>query len=213
MSDNNGFWRSALALCSCLLIGSARAGEPADKAPAKPPPLQAQVRTDCEAGSVPARRAFVTAGTNRFAFSVPEGFRLEASNPELVSLVSADYHSLLTFRVAAPCAPAAQQPQAAAWRQTVLDQHPKAAILAEFTLSAANRSGPAFDAAWSTAGSLPRCQRVAFIPSMVGTLELSLVCTPEAFEKGRYDLNLLLLTFRASDAQGKLDLPRFSNKF
>jgi hypothetical protein len=175
--------------------------------------LQADVRTDHEAGSLPARRAFVTAGTNRFAFSVPEGFRLDSSNENLVSLISADYHSLLTFRIAAPGAPAGQEPRAAVWREALLQQHPGAKILQQFTLTAANRTGPAFDAAWSSPGGLPRTQRVAFIPALAGTLEFSLVSTTDAFQKAQYDLNFLLLTFRASDPQGKLDLPRFSDKF
>jgi hypothetical protein len=162
---------------------------------------------------MPARRAFVTAGTNRFAFCVPEGFRLEPSTPDLVSFVSLDYHSLLTFHIASPGSPAGQEPGAAICRQAVLEQHPGAKILHQFTLTAANRAGPAFDAVWSAPGGLQRDQRVAFIPSMAGTLEFGLVCTTDTFQKAQYDLNFLLLTFRASDAQGKLDLPRFSNKF
>ncbi|MGO8676945.1 MAG: hypothetical protein ACLQVX_13865 [Limisphaerales bacterium] len=181
--------------------------------PAAPLLLRAEVRTDNEAGSVTARRAFVTAGTNRFAFSVPEGFRLEPSNPDWVSFISADYHSVLTFRIAAPGAPCGQELEAAVWREAVLAQHPGAKILQQFTLRAANRAGPAFDAVWSAPGGLQRNQRVAFIPARAGTLEFSLVSTPDAFQKAQYDLNFVLLTFRASDAQGKLDLPRFSDKF
>jgi hypothetical protein len=155
----------------------------------------------------------VTAGTNRFAFSVPEGFRLESSNQGLVSLISADYRSLLTFRIAAVEPLASQEPGAAVWRQAVLEQHPGAKILEQFTLTAANRTGPAFDTAWSAPGGLQRNQRTAYIPASAGTLEFSLVCATDVFSKAKCDLNFLLLTFRASDAQGKLDLPRFSNKF
>jgi hypothetical protein len=192
---------------------SAGAADPGAGLPAGPVNLQAEVRTDNEPGSLPARRAFVTAGTNRFAFSVPEGFRLDSSSQDLVSLISGDYHSVLTFRIAAPAALASQEPPAAVWRQAVLEQHPGATILRQFTLTAANRTGPAFDAAWSAPGGLQRNQRVAFIPALAGTLEFSLVCTTDAFLKAQYDLNFVLLTFRASDAQGRLDLPRFSNKF
>ena len=162
---------------------------------------------------MPARRVFVTAGTNRFAFSVPEGFRLVSSGSDSVALASTDYRSLLTFRIAAPGAPAGEEPPPALWREAVLQQHPGANIRQQFTLTAANRTGPAFDAAWVAPGSQRHNLRVAFIPALAGTLEFSLVCTPDAFKKAQYDLNFLLLTFRASDAQGKLDLPRFSNKF
>jgi len=202
----------ALALLGSALLSAAAADLEAGSAP-MPPALRAEIRTDSEPGSVEARRAFVTAGTNRFAFSVPEGFRLEPSAPDLVSLVSADYHSLLTFRIAAPGAPAGQEPGAALCRAAVLGQHPGAKILRQFTLTAANRTGPAVDAAWSAPGGLQRNQRVAFIPARTGTLEFRLVCTTDAFPKAQYDFNFVLLTFRAGDAQGKLDLPRFSNKF
>ncbi len=208
--------RARWALCLALLPAagfSAGATDPPPASPALPLALRAEVRTDNEAGSLPARRAFVTVGTNRFAFSVPEGFRLEPSNENLVSLVSADYHSLLTFRIAAPGASAGQEPRAEVWREALLEQHPGAKILQQFTLTAANRTGPAFDAAWSSPGGLQRNQRVAFIPALAGTLEFSLVCTPDAFRKAQYDFNFLLLTFRASDTRGKLDLPRFSDKF
>lgn len=162
---------------------------------------------------MPARRVFVTAGTNRFAFSVPEGFRLVPSGLDSVSLATTDYRSVLTFRIAAPGASAGEEPTPALWREAVLQQHPGAKILQQFALTAANRTGPAFDVAWAAPGSQRCNQRVAFIPALAGTLEFSLVCTSDALEKGRYDLNFLLLTFRAGDAQGRLDLPRFSNKF
>jgi hypothetical protein len=206
--------RCALFLALVQAWGFPAGGaDPAASSMAGPLPLQAQVRTDNEPGSVPARRAFVTAGTNRFAFSVPQGFHLDSSSQDVVSLISGDYHSLLTFRIAAPAALAGQEPQAAVWRDALLQQHPAAKILRQFTLTAANRTGPAFDAAWSAPGGLQRNQRVAFIPASAGTLEFSLVCTTDAFHQAQYDLNFLLLTFRASDAQGRLDLPRFSNKF
>lgn len=209
-------WRARGAVLLALVYAwgfSAGAADPEAGSSSGPFPLRAEVRTDNEPGSVPARRAFVTAGTNRFAFSVPEGFRLDSSSYDLVSLISGDYHSRLTFRIAGPAALAGQEPRAADWRETVLQQHPGAKILRQFTLTAANRSGPAFDATWSAPGGLQRNQRVAFIPAAAGTLEFSLVCTTDAFPKAQYDLNFLLLTFRAGDAQGKLDLPRFSNKF
>ncbi|MGA2867416.1 MAG: hypothetical protein ABSF95_23325 [Verrucomicrobiota bacterium] len=195
------------------LLLSVGAAQPAASAPPAPPQLKAEVRTDNEPGLLPMRRAFVSAGTNRFAFSIPEGFRPEFSNQNQVSLVSADYNTLLSFRIATHWPPANQGPESAPWRENVLRQRPFAKILQEFTLTAANQSGPAFDVAWSAPGGQQCRQRVAFIPSRAGTLEFSLMCGTEAFQKTQYDLNFILLTFRASDAEGKLDLPRFSSKY
>lgn len=174
--------------------------------------LKAEVRTDQEPGALPAQRVFVTAGTNRFAFSLPAESHLESGRGDLVSVARDDFHSLVTLRLA-PWDLGTKESRAAYWRERLLAQHPGARILDEFSLSAAARGGPAFDASWNAPGGLQRMERVAFIPLADATLEVSLVSTPEAFARGRNDLNLLLLTFRASDAKGKLDLPRFSNKF
>jgi hypothetical protein len=45
-----------------------------------------------------------------------------------------------------------------------------------------------------------------------GVLEFSLLSNPSSFEPGRQALNLLLVTFRASDARGQLEMPVLSNK-
>ncbi len=174
--------------------------------------LKAEVRTDQEQGALPAQRVFVTAGTNRFAFSLPAEFHLEPGRGDLVSVASEDFHMVLTLRIA-PWSLGNHESRAAFWREKLLDQHPGAKIVDEFSLMAAGRRGPAFDASWSASGGLQRIERAAFIPVPAGTLEFSLVATTDAFAKGRSDLNFLMLTFRASDLQGKLDLPRFSNKF
>jgi hypothetical protein len=94
----------------------------------------------------------------------------------------------------------------------LLQRHPGAKILEEFTLSALSRRGPAFDLRWNANGGMPRCERVVFIPALAGVLEFSLVASPEKFVAAQAEYDLLLLTFRASDARGKLVVPVLSDK-
>ena len=89
--------------------------------------------------------------------------------------------------------------------------HPGAKISDEFSLSAANASGPAFDAQWEGISGTTQSGRVAFIPSPVGILEFSLLSKPDKFTQGKYFLNFLLLTFRSNEG-GSLDMPVFSDK-
>jgi len=65
---------------------------------------------------------------------------------------------------------------------------------------------------WNAKGGASRYERVAFIPAHAGVLEFSLVGSPEKFKAARPDFDLLLLSFRASDNQGKLVVPMLSDK-
>ena len=96
-------------------------------------------------------------------------------------------------------------------RDILLRQHPGAKISDEFSLSAANSPGPAFDAQWEGVSGTVQSTRVAFIPFPVGILEFSLLSKPEKFTQGKYFLNFLLLTFRSNEG-GNLDMPVFSGK-
>ena len=70
-----------------------------------------------------------------------------------------------------------------------------------------------FDLRWNAAGTVPRRERVLLIPSDAGVLEFSLVSSLESFEAGRQGFNSLLMTFRAADADGRLNMPVLSDRF
>lgn len=198
-------------------VGTVAATElEATNAPSVPPVLRAEMRLEAVPDLPPVRRVFVTAGTNesaRFAFGIPEAFRLDPAMEDGIALVSADFNSLITLRLASPMVPDAQGPSRDYWRARLLGEHPGTKVVDELTLSAANQSGPAFDLHWKTAGGLERLERVAYTACAAGILEFRLSSSTNAFAKARYDFNYVMLTFRASDAHGKLDLPKFSNKF
>jgi hypothetical protein len=202
----------------CVLAGVLRvawlfaAGARADDLPALPPPLQVTVVNAMPRGE-PVFRACVTAGTNKFAFLVPGGFRLDAnhSTPEVISLVSKNYNGWLTLRIAGPMPEGGKELESGPCRELLLSRHPGAKILNEFSLTAAGRSGLAFDLQWEMTGGMMQSMRVAFIPSEVGVLEFSLAASQRAFSKYQGSFNTMLISFRAS-VNGKLEAPPLSDK-
>jgi hypothetical protein len=164
-------------------------------------------------GLVPADFAYVTFGTNKFGFVMPAGFRLETQDAQKVTLVSADFSCLLSFRVLDSAPPGAAELDPAPYRDLLLRRHPRGKILEEFSLAAAGRRGPAFDLRWNATGMVPRRERVLFIPSNAGVLEFSLVSSLDRFEAGREGFRALLGFFRTAGADGRLVMPELSNRF
>jgi hypothetical protein len=188
--------------------------------PADPPPNLAtnrplyltQVKRVGGPGLMPADFGFVTFGTNKFGFVLPAGFRLETGDAQKVTLVSADLSCLLTFRVLESLPPGTTELDPAPYRDLLLSRHPGGKILEEFSQAAVNQRGPVFDLRWNAAGTVPRRERVLFIPSDTGVLEFSLASSLEKFEAGRQAFNAWLITFRAADADGRLNMPVLSDR-
>jgi hypothetical protein len=208
-----------ISLCAVTVLGTflparrAAATDPAGNWATNPPPLKVEVKFMGGPGLVPVNRAFVTCGTNKFTFLMPEGFRLDTSDRQKVTLVSTDYNCLLTWRVQGPMSPEGTAFDHALYRNVLLSRHPGGKILEEFSLGALGRYGPAFDLRWGTSGGLARRERIMFIESLAGVVEFSLVSSLEKFEAGKQAFDAWRLSFRASDANGKLVVPMMSNKF
>jgi hypothetical protein len=194
-----------------LLPRQVGAADAAENCATNPSPLKAEVKYLGGPGLMPVNRAFVTAGTNKFTFLMPDGFRLETSDPQKLTLVSADFNCLITWRIVAPAPPEAPAPDQALYRELLLNRHPGSQILQAFTLGAAGRLGPAFDLRWGAAGGLVRRERVLFISCPAGVMEFSLVSSLEKFDAGRQRFDAWLVSFRASDEHGHLAVPMISN--
>ena len=190
---------------------SAPVGQPANLATNRPAYFT-QIKHVGGPGLLPADFAYVTFGTSKFGFVLPAGFRLETGDAQKVTLVSADFSCLLTFRILEPIPPGITELDPAPYRDLLLSRHPGGKILEEFSLTAASRRGPAFDLRWNATGAVPRRERVLFILSDAGVLEFSLVSSLEKFEAGRRGFGALLLSFRAADADGRLIMPVLSNR-
>jgi hypothetical protein len=178
----------------------------------RPAPFSTQLKREETSGPDIVQRAYIACGTNRFAFVVPPEYRLDGSNPEKIVLSNADYSSFISFRIVAPLNFPAQALEPEKCRQRMLECYPGAKVLEEFSQSAANHSGPAFDVRWTNSSNAVQFARVAFIPSPAGVLEFSLVATDGNFKQGEYFLNSVMLTFRSNEG-GKLDIAPLSDKF
>jgi hypothetical protein len=188
------------------------AAEPIAECTTNLPTLMAQVRREEGPGLLPADRAYVTAGTNTFAFLVPPNFRMESWNDGRVALVSRDYSCQITFQLAGPLPPERNELDSDYYSGRVLMQYPGAKIISVFSAIADSRRGPAYEIECTGTGGTSRRGQVAFIPSRFAVLEFSLVCSPARFESARRQLNTVMLTFRASDANGELHISPLSDK-
>jgi len=170
-----------------------------------PPPLQTIVKREELFHGQPVNRAYVSSGTNQFAFVVPNDFRLDSSDPDRIEVIATDYRCFITFRILDPNATEIQGLQSAALRETVLSRHSGAMLKDEFSLNAANHSGPAFDMEWTNAGGAKEFARMTFIPAKAGVLEFSLQAGQDKAAEARVLFNSFLLSFRSNEA-GKLEI-------
>ena len=202
----------AAALASCALaVGSARAGGvEAEIATNRPSGLTAKVKHETGPGQFPTDRTLVTFGYCQFAFELPAGFRMDNSEPGRVSLVSQDLGCVISFRVVGAFATEATSLAAAPYREFVAGQFPGAKVLEEFSMSADNRTGPAFEFEWGGGGMFQRC-RLAYVPSRGGVLEFRVSASPANFPVARQKFNTVVLSFRATDENGRLNTPRISD--
>ena len=184
-----------------------------DSAPAtNREPITVTSKPELVPGLPPLSRIYVSAGVQEFALLTPAGYRSDTTSQDLVHLVNGDYDCFITFRFATQDSAASKGLDAGTCRKLLTDRYPGAKITEELTLEAGGKSGPAFDFQWQGYGGTTRSSRVVYVPSSAGIMEFSLICDSSSFNESKYAFNALLLTFRASDASGKLDITPLSNK-
>jgi hypothetical protein len=174
--------------------------------------VAAEIRHEEGPGLLPADRAYVMAGTNKFAFLVPAGLKLETWSERVVALVSRDYSSQIAFRLVGPLPADGSELNTDTYSSKLLGEHPGARIVTSFSAFADSHRGPAYEVELPGLAGSWRRGEIAFIPSQAAVLEFSLICTPENFEAARQQLNTVMLTFRASDAHGQLHISPLSDK-
>ena len=188
-----------------LMTGTARADIPLPEAQT----FQVTARREDVQRATPPLRVFVTVGTNKFTFVTPDGFQVrDDPAQQRVIMVNADQTCTITFRINGAMPEGKSELDAKTCRDWVSNQHPDAQVLDEFSGNAGGRSGPGFNLQWNGSGRTARSAKVAFIPSAAGILEFSAVGS-SAVQNG---FNTVILTFQASDADGKLDIQTGSDQ-
>lgn len=176
--------------------------------------FRASVRNEEFIGNTNERqvqRVYVSCGTNQFAFTVPEGFRADASNPQKIILSDINYTFFLTIRFSDRRSGGANPAQVEACRSLVLNRFPGATIVKESAEFASGRSGPAFDLQWKNSAGTEQAARVAFVPSSIGVIEFNLLTRSGKFSDGRSFFAVLLASFRSNEG-GKLRITPVSDK-
>jgi hypothetical protein len=175
-------------------------------------PLRAELRQEAGLGQRVAERAYLTAGTERFALLVPAGFLARVGNQAELTLVTTNLDRVFSLRIVGRKASMGEEPNSEMCRNFIRGTHPDVSFGQEFTRIGDGRRGPAFDAHWTERGNVARTARVVFIPSRESLLEFAMVCSPEQFTSGCQALNTILATFRASDDKGELHISPLSDK-
>ena len=176
------------------------------------PSLNVDVRIKAQGGpgQIRTSRAYITVGTNRFAFLVPGGFKIDTSDGQKVTLVRADCACVLSLRILEALPESGLSVDLC--RQKVMQEHPACKIDEEFSLGAGGATGPAFEFRWKGDGGVRRTSRVAYVPLRAAVVEFSLDSSPENYGSMLTHLNYVMLTFRASDPGGNIEpTPLYNN--
>jgi len=196
---------AALLLGALLLVNRAVAE---DAVPASPnsstnkAAFNAQVRGGETFGDHQIQRAFLNIGTNAFAFTIPVGFFMDASNPGKIVLTDPNSDYFITVRVMSAPSPEGAS-QADYFRGLALNRFPQAKITSQSTEYVANHSGPSFDMQWVTASGGAQSARIAFISCPAGVLELSILSRSAKFKTAQTYLSVLMSSVRSNET-GKL---------
>src|SRR6478609_7340477 len=91
---------AALATLAVLpVVSGAQTNETESLAVTNLPAFAVNVRRDVADTYMPYRYAFVTLGQEKYTFLIPEGYRVDTSDPAKVKLVSPDYSSLIVLAI------------------------------------------------------------------------------------------------------------------
>lgn len=168
------------------------------------PALSVNVRRDVADTYVPYRYAFVSAGQEKYTFLVPEGYRVDTSNPTKIKLASPDFSSLITLAIGTSGLPAGAKMESEALQTYIFARHPKVTVKGTPAVGANGESAAALDYVWQTDEGIKRSARTAFIPTTSGLMEFTLSASPDQFDAALGQLNLIMLTFRTG-TNGKFE--------
>jgi len=156
--------------------------------------------------TLPLFRAWITSGTDKFTFLVPEGFYIRAApSQDRLKLANKAGDCQIAFALLhiTPSDTGELKPEIC--RELLLSRHPGAKVLEEFPEHAAGQEGLGYDLQWETPEHLAYRIRTVFVPFASGVWEFTTTTVPKKFPEGRAGLHTLILTFRAS-AGGVLEV-------
>lgn len=197
-----------LCLAGWFRAGNVCAEQPDTDNPTNMPALHASFKSEELVGGTnakPVQRAYLTSGTNKFAFLLPADFRADASIPDKVVLNSPDYGCFISVRFIIAGPPETKAIPLESWRNQALNEFPNATISREFSITAANHSGPAFELQWTNPSGTVESACTVFIPFAAGVLQFSLLTHSDKYADGNYSFRSLLLSLQCNES-GQLEI-------
>jgi hypothetical protein len=198
------------ALLSVVFRGSAAEIESSAPATTNQPAMSVDVRANVEGSFMPYRYAFITVGSAKYTFLVPDRYRVDASDPRKVKLISPDCSCFIVVGISNEESVAGPK-TAETLREHVREHYLNAEFLGDQVVCANGRCVPGVDFNWKADKEIARSTRTAFFPTATGNLEFTLTTSPENFQAGLNELNLVMLTFRTG-VDGRFDYVIGSNK-
>ncbi len=174
--------------------------------------LKACVKFEGGPNLLPTYVAYLTLGTNKIGFAMPNGFHLSNVESNHVVLANAEFTSLLTWSIIGPAPANGEELDPEYYKSLLLSQHPGGKIISEFSQVAGGHSGPAFEIRWTGKGGLERQEMAVFVACPFGIVEYDLVSSLAKYGDARQNMNTAMLTLRWNDDTGKLTMPVFSNR-
>lgn len=168
------------------------------------PAMSVDVRRGVAGSDLPYRYAFISLGGEKYTFLVPEGYRVDTSDPLKVKLASADFSCLIILGLSPNPISSGGKVDAETLQAYILAKHPNAIIKSSQTICANGQTTPALEYNWKSDSEIARTSRTGFISTTSGLMEFSVTTSPEQFEAGLSQFNLVALTFRTG-ANGKFD--------
>ena len=168
-----------LLLAGSCLIAFRACAEPADaEESTNRPVLQVALRSEEFLGASndrQVRRVYMTLGTNQFALTVPEGYRVDASDPQ--KMVFSDVHDtcFISFHFTETPPNSSEVPGADPWQGQALSLFPGATVTDQTSECAGSHAGQAYDLRWVNSGGAEQSAHVVFIPWQSGVMEFDLV--------------------------------------
>lgn len=164
-----------------------------------PVAFQVSLRHGELVGSDQIQRAVASFGTNQLMMVLPRGLRVEASSPDKMILVPVDYAYCITIRLLRSSDDTSIDLAPASLASILRERYTGIVINDVVSTTVCDRTATVFEAQWKTAGAISKNVRVAFVPSAMGTLEVSVVADDPKAQAAIYDFNVLLGSFRSNE--------------
>lgn len=200
----------ATVILGVVFRASAAETEDAAVAPTNQPAMSVAVHAKVEGSFLPYRYAFITAGSAKYTFLVPDRYRVDSSDPTKVKLISPDCSCFIVVGIGSGGSVGSAR-TAETLREYARDHYSDVQFLGDQVVCANGQCVPGVDFNWKADMDITRSTRTAFFPTANGTLEFTLTTSPEKFQMGLNELNLVMLTFRTG-VNGRFDYVIGSNQ-